>query len=71
MKARYLARYLLCFCLYYFGIVFLARTIRRWHGNHRVVILAYHSFSDRIRYLDMAVSVIIVHGAGTVFMQSL
>lgn len=56
MEVRYLARYLLCFCLYYFGIVFLARAIRRWRGKHRLVILAYHSFSDRIRYLDMAVS---------------
>lgn len=56
MKVRHLARYLLCICLYYSGTLFLARTLRRWRGNYRVVILAYHSFSDSIRYLDMAIS---------------
>lgn len=56
MKVRHLARYLLCICLYYSGALFLSRTIRRWRGNYRVVILAYHSFSDTIRYLDMAIS---------------
>ena len=56
MKIRHLARYLLCICLYYSGTLFVARTIRRWRGNYCIVILAYHSFSDRICYLDMAVS---------------
>ena len=56
MSVRHLARYVLCLGLYYLGIVFLSRTVRRWRGNRRVVILAYHSFSDCLRYLDMAIS---------------
>ena len=56
MKLRYLAKYVLCICLYYSGIFFLARAIRQWRGNYRVMILTYHSFSDHVRYLDMAVS---------------
>jgi peptidoglycan/xylan/chitin deacetylase (PgdA/CDA1 family) len=55
MSARYLARYLLCLGLYYSGIVFLARAARLWRGRYRLVVLAYHSFSDGISYLDMAV----------------
>jgi peptidoglycan/xylan/chitin deacetylase (PgdA/CDA1 family) len=56
MNVRHLARYVLCLGLYYLGIVFLSRTVRRWRGNRRVVILAYHSFSDCLHYLDMAIS---------------
>jgi peptidoglycan/xylan/chitin deacetylase (PgdA/CDA1 family) len=56
MKVRHIARYLLCVGLYYSGIFFLARSFRRMHGTRRIVILAYHSFSDSIRYLDLAVS---------------
>jgi peptidoglycan/xylan/chitin deacetylase (PgdA/CDA1 family) len=52
---RYSARYLLCFCLYYSGVFFLVRCIRRLLGRYQVVILAYHSFSDDLRYLDMAI----------------
>lgn len=55
MKALRFAKYLLCICLYYSGIVFLARVSRMWRGNYRLVVLAYHSFSDGISYLDMAV----------------
>lgn len=55
MKVGHLARYLLCLCLYYSGVYFMVHNIRRAHGHYRVVILAYHSFSDSIRYLDMAV----------------
>jgi peptidoglycan/xylan/chitin deacetylase (PgdA/CDA1 family) len=56
MKLRHAARYLLCVSLYYSGALFLARAIRRARGKRRVVILAYHSFSDSVRYLDMAIS---------------
>lgn len=55
MSARHFGRYLLCLCLYYSGIMFLARAARLWRGRYRLVVLAYHSFSDGISYLDMAV----------------
>jgi peptidoglycan/xylan/chitin deacetylase (PgdA/CDA1 family) len=55
IKVRHLAKYLFCVCFYYSGIVFLARITRRWRRKFRLVILAYHSFSDNISYLDMAV----------------
>lgn len=42
-------------CLYYSGIYFLSRTIRKARRSRRIVILAYHSFSDSMRYLDMAI----------------
>ena len=56
MKFGHVARYLLCLFLYYCGILFVARGLRRLRGKHRLVILAYHSFSDAVCYLDMAVS---------------
>jgi peptidoglycan/xylan/chitin deacetylase (PgdA/CDA1 family) len=52
---RYSARYLLCLAFYYSGVFFLVRGIRRLLGRYRVVILAYHSFSNDLRYLDMAI----------------
>ncbi len=52
---RYSARYLLCFCLYYSGVFFLARSMRRLLGRYQVVVLAYHSFSNDLNYLDMAI----------------
>jgi len=55
MKMRRVAKYFLCVFLYYSGIVLLARVARAWRGSHRLVVLAYHSFSDSIGYLDMAV----------------
>ena len=55
MKVRHLVKYLLCVFLYYSGILFLRRTARVWRGRYRLVVLAYHSFSDEISYLDMAV----------------
>ena len=55
MRARHFGRYLLCLCLYYSGILFLARAARLRRGRYRLVVLAYHSFSDGISYLDMAV----------------
>lgn len=55
MTPRHVARYVLCVSLYYSGALFLARAIRRARGRRRVVILAYHSFSDSLRYLDMAI----------------
>jgi peptidoglycan/xylan/chitin deacetylase (PgdA/CDA1 family) len=56
MKLRHVARYALCVSLYYSGVLSMARAIRRARRRPRVVILAYHSFSDSVRYLDMAIS---------------
>ena len=55
MRVRHWARYLLCVSLYYSGALLLARSIRRRCGNYRLVILTYHSFSDVVQYLDMAI----------------
>ncbi|MFO1431861.1 MAG: polysaccharide deacetylase family protein [Candidatus Competibacteraceae bacterium] len=56
MQLGRLAKYLFCLVIYYSGVFFLVRAIRRARGRRRIVILAYHSFSDHIRYLDMAIS---------------
>ena len=55
MSTLRLAKYMLCLFLYYSGILFLFRFIRKVRGKHRVVILAYHSFSEKFLYLDMSV----------------
>ena len=56
MKFRHVARYVLCFGLYYSGVFHLFRRIRRMVKIHRMVILTYHSFSHDMCYLDMGVS---------------
>ncbi len=54
MRLKHLARYLFCVVCYHTGVVELSRSWRAKARQPRVLILAYHSFSEQYDYLSMA-----------------
>ena len=48
-------KYVAAVLVYYSGLFWALRMFRRWRRGGRVVVLTYHSFSETMSYLNMAV----------------
>lgn len=49
-----LAKYGVSLCVYYSGVIWCIRMFRRLSGKKRILILAYHNFSDDLLYINMS-----------------
>lgn len=55
MVFAHCVKYLAAVLIYYSGLFLVLRAFRRWRVGGRVVVLTYHSFSETMGYLNMAV----------------
>ncbi len=55
MSFAHWVKYVAAVLLYYSGLFWAMRVFRRWRLGGRVVVLTYHSFSETMSYLNMAV----------------
>ena len=55
MSLAHWVKYTVAVPIYYSGLFWALRMFRRWRLGGRVVVLTYHSFSETMSYLNMAI----------------